>query len=167
MPYTVPNQRTVFIHRNMLLNNFLGIQNANWQAAARDLGAHALMLYLYLASNANNYEFALSPAAIRQAIGMPASTYRDQFVKLVDKGYLVQRKESTIYDFYETPQRVTHTEKDNTASGYDFTADAFEAPQAVNNGTAEGREININITDKINSFGGEKQVSPTPIQFNF
>ena len=56
MPYTVPNQRTVFIHRNMLLNDFLGIQNANWQAAARDLGAHALMLYLYLASNANNYE---------------------------------------------------------------------------------------------------------------
>ena len=52
MPYTVPNQRTVFIHRNMLLNDFLGIQNANWQAAARDLGAHALMLYLYLASNA-------------------------------------------------------------------------------------------------------------------
>lgn len=89
MPYTVPNQRTVFIHRNLLLNDFLGIQNANWQAAARDLGAHALMLYLYLASNANNFELALSPAAIRQAIGMPVSTYRDQFVKLVDKGYLV------------------------------------------------------------------------------
>ena len=125
------------------------------------------MLYLYLASNANNYEFALSPAAIRQAIGMPASTYRDQFVKLVDKGYLVQRKESTIYDFYETPQRATHTEKDDTASGYDFTADAFEAPQAVNNGTAEDREININITDKINRFGGEKQVSPTPSEKRF
>ena len=167
MPYTVPNQRTVFIHRNMLLNDFLGIQNANWQAAARDLGAHALMLYLYLASNANNYEFALSPAAIRQAIGMPASTYRDQFVKLVDKGYLVQRKESAIYDFYETPQRATHTEKDETDSGYDFTADAFGAPQTVNNDTPEDREININNINSINKCGGEKQVSPTPIQFNF
>lgn len=167
MPYTVPNQRTVFIHRNMLLNDFLGIQNANWQAAARDLGAHALMLYLYLASNANNFELALSPAAIRQAIGMPASTYRDQFVKLVDKGYLVQRKESTIYDFYETPQRVTHTESIETIDGLDFTADAYGTPQTVNNEAGKDIEININKTDTINISGVEKQVSPTPIQFNF
>ena len=167
MPYTVPNQRTVFIHRNELVYDFLGIQNANWQAAARDLGAHALMLYLYLASNANNYEFALSPAAIRQSIGMPASTYRDQFVKLVDKGYLVQRKESTIYDFYETPQRVTHTEPTETIDGLDFTADAYGAPQTVNNEAGKDIEININKTDTINISGVEKQVSPTPIQFNF
>ena len=39
--------------------------------------------------------------------------------------------------------------------------------QAVNNGTAEDREININITDKINSFGGEKQVSPAPSERRF
>lgn len=71
------------------------------------------------------------------------------------------------FDFYETPQRATHTEKDDTASGYDFTADAFETPQAVNNGTAEDRERNINITDKINSFGGEKQVSPAPLERRF
>lgn len=167
MPYTVPNQRTVFIHRNELVYDFLGIQNANWQAAARDLGAHALMLYLYLASNANNYEFALSPAAIRQSIGMPASTYRDQFVKLVDKGYLVQRKESTIYDFYETPQRVTHTEPIETIDGLDFTADAYGTPQTVNNEAGKDIEININKTDTINISGVEKQVSPTPIQFNF
>ena len=90
---------------------------------------------------------------------MPQSTYRDQFIKLIDKGYLVQRGESNTYDFYETPQRATHTEKDDTASGYDFTADAFAAPQAVNNGTAEDREIN--------SFGGEKQVSPAPSERRF
>ena len=47
------------------------------------------MLYLYLASNKEGYALALSPAAIRKAIGMPTSTYRDQFVKLIDKGYLV------------------------------------------------------------------------------
>ena len=98
---------------------------------------------------------------------MPQSTYRDQFTKLIDRGYLVQRGDSNTYDFYETPQRATHTEKDDTASGYDFTADAFGAPQTANNGTAEDREININITDKINSFGGEKQVSPTPSEKRF
>jgi hypothetical protein len=46
-------------------SDFLGIKNENWQAASRDLGAHALQLYLYLASNANNYTVALSPAAVR------------------------------------------------------------------------------------------------------
>lgn len=68
------------------------------------------MLYLYLASNADNFTLALSPAAIRQAIGMPASTYRDQFVKLVDRGYLVQRGDGSTYDFYEIPKRGTCAE---------------------------------------------------------
>ena len=65
MPYTVPNQRIAKIHREVAKSDFLGIKNENWQAAARDLGAHALMLYLYLASNADGYNLALSPAAIR------------------------------------------------------------------------------------------------------
>ena len=84
---------------------------------------------------------------------MPQSTYRDQFTKLIDRGYLVQRGDSNTYDFYETPQRATHTEEDDTASGYDFTADAFAAPQAVNNGTAKLEEINRIIKDG----GGAKQ----------
>ena len=63
---------------------------------------------------------------------VPASTYRDQFVKLVDKGYLVRRGKSNIYDFYETPQRVTHTEPIETIDGLDFTADAYGTPQTVN-----------------------------------
>ncbi len=77
------------------------------------------MLYLYFASNANGYMFQL-PAAIRQAV----EYIRDQFTKLIDRGYLVQRG-TAIPDFYETPQRATHTEKDDTASGYAFTSDAF------------------------------------------
>lgn len=167
MPNTVPNQRIIEIHRIKAKNNFLGIQNENWQAAARDLGAHALMLYLYLASNANGYDLALSPAAIRQAIGMPPSTYRDQFAKLVDKGYLVQRKGSNIYDFYETPQRVTHTTPIEAIDGLDFTSDAYNTPQTANNNAGNGTEININKTDTINNGGAEKQVSPAPAQFNF
>lgn len=65
------------INREAARRDFLGIKNENWQAAARDLGAHALMLYMYLASNADGYNLALSPAAITEAIGMPRSTYHD------------------------------------------------------------------------------------------
>ena len=98
---------------------------------------------------------------------MPPSTYRDQFVKLIDKGYLVQRKNSNTYDFYETPQRDTHAKKNATPDGLDFTADVQDVPQTVNDEAAEDIEININNTDNINNHGLlEKQVSPTP-QFKF
>ena len=103
---TFPNQRLVRIHREAVKTDFLGIKNENWQAASRDLGAHALQLYLYLASNANNYSTALSPVAVRQAIGMARSTYHDQFHKLVDKGYLVPGTGNS-FDFYEVSQAAT------------------------------------------------------------
>ena len=105
-PITFPNQRTVKVHREKAKSDFLGIKNENWQAASRDLGAHALQLYLYLASNADNYTLALSPAAIRKAIGMARSTYHDQFDKLVLKRYLVPSHGNT-YEFFEVPQPAT------------------------------------------------------------
>lgn len=109
MPETYPNQKTVKIHRESLKGDFLGIKNENWQAAARDLRAHALLLYLYLAANADNFTLALSPAAIQEAIGMARSTYNDQIKILISKGYLVQSHGNT-YDFYEVPQpRVVHS----------------------------------------------------------
>ena len=77
MPNTYPNQRMVKIHREAFKSDFLGIKNENWKAASRDLRPPAFMLYLYLASNANNFTVALSPAAIRQEIGMARSTYHD------------------------------------------------------------------------------------------
>ena len=71
-----------------------------------------------------------------------------------------------VYDFYETPQRDTHTKNNDTPDGLDFTADAQNVPQTVNDEAAEDIEININNTDNINNGLLEKQVSPTP-QFKF
>lgn len=154
MPETYPNQRMIHIHREMPKTDFLGIKNENWQAASRDLGAHALRLYLYLAANANNYTLALSPADIRQTIGMASSTYRDQFLKLVDKGYLIPNS-SNGYDFFEVPQaRPAPTQRENRAPlGIDFencTAVGFTQTPDNQTETAEDREIN-NRDDVINS----------------
>lgn len=155
MPETFPNQRMITVHREEVKTDFLGIKNENWQAASRDLGAHALRLYLYLAANANNYSFALSPADIRQRIGIPTSTYRDQFLILVDKGYLVQSG-SNKYDFYEVPQtRHAPIQNENCATlGIDFenyTADDFSQTATEQDETAEvgeinNRDIEINIS---------------------
>lgn len=118
-PITFPYQRMVKVHREKAKSDFLGIKNENWQAASRDLGAHALQLYLYLASNADNYTLALSPAAVRQTIGMARSTFGDQFDKLVLKGYLVPSHGNT-YEFFEVPQTATQTQKSMPTGGLNF-----------------------------------------------
>lgn len=113
MPKTVPNQRVIRVHRERASSDFLGIKNERWMAASRTLGATALRLYLYLASNADNYLLALSPLALERDVGMPRSTFYDQFRKLVNCGYLVQTG-GNQYDFYEVPQSGTQTK---TADG--------------------------------------------------
>ena len=116
---TYPNQRIICVHREAVKTDFLGIRNDNWKAAARDLSAHAFKLYIYLASNANNYTLALSPAAVRQEIGMARSTYHDQFHVLLDKGYLVP-SHGNSFDFYEVPRPVNCTEFGLPQDGLDF-----------------------------------------------
>ena len=152
MAYTVQNQNIVTIHREAAKSDFLGIKNENWQAAARDLGAHALMLYMYLAANANGYVLALSPAAIKNAIGMARSTYYDQLDKLIKKGYLVQTS-GNGYEFYEVSQIPKEkTKKSMSADGLKFCecANAVQDNEsAVQFNPAGNREINnINITNK-------------------
>ena len=146
MPYTVANQRTVCVHRERPSADFLGIKNENWKAAARDMSPHALKLYFYLAANADNYTFALSPAAITEEIGMPRSTYHDQFKVLVNKGYLVNTHGNT-YDFFEKPQPRTVTQDFEERSPHvlnfeDDTADGINMEQPVLNGARADIEIN-------------------------
>ena len=166
-PQTYPNQRTVIVHREPAKSDFLGIKNEHWQAAARNLRPHALLLYLYIASNRDNFRLALSPAAIQDAIGMPRSTYHDQFHALVSKGYLVQKQGNT-YEFYEVPcpragiQR-SHEEcellgtglnlDDYTADGIDFAADGYIVG-------SPNTEINNKYIEKQNGINNNENVIP-------
>ena len=154
MPNTFPNQRTIKVNREVARRDFLGIKNENWQAAARDLGAHALMLYMYLASNADGYCLALSPVAVRQAIGMARSTYHDQFHKLVDKGYLVPSTGNT-FEFYEAPKTAAQTKNEVSADGqknFECTGDNIQEERDRDAVLSESTEIN-NITNTPNNEG--------------
>ena len=150
---TFPHQKSVRIHREVARTDFLGIKNANWQAAARDLRPHALILYLYLASNADNYTLALSPVAVREAVGMARSTYNDQVQNLIDKGYLVLSHGNT-YDFYEVPQPRAVRDLNDTSlvinSDEPLTRAVNEVTDAVKSCTPEDREIN-NSANSINN----------------
>ena len=141
---TFPNQRTICVHRERAESDFLGIKNENWKAAARNLSAHAFKLYIYLASNKDNYKLALSPAAVRQEIGMARSTYHDQFHVLVDKGYLVPAHGST-FDSYEVPQSGTQLTNSMTLAGHaneNGTSDGQQKPGDGFNVLGEDIEIN-------------------------
>lgn len=117
MPNTVPNQKVVHIHRDMPYQgegNFLMVKKKNFADAYRNLNATAFVLWLYLASNKDGFDLALSPQAVFAELGMPQSTCRDQIKNLINKGYLIQHSEgSNIYDFYEKPRTTSVNQNDN------------------------------------------------------
>ena len=157
-PITFPNQRTVKVHREKAKSDFLGIKNENWQSASRDLGAYALQLYLYLASNADNYTLALSPTAVRQTIGMKRSTYHDQFEKLVLKRYLVPSHGNT-YEFYEVPQPATQSQNALSADGLNFEeCPPSDSPMPSHGQPVSGENIEIDNRDTEKETGGQTDI---------
>lgn len=112
MPNTVPNQRIIHINRDMPqkgASDFLALKNQNLYDAYRTLregrrGATALYLWLILCANRDGFDLALSPSAIEAKTGLPESTCRDSINVLIEKGFLVPKREgSNVYDFYERP----------------------------------------------------------------
>lgn len=106
MPATVPNQKVVHVNRQKCDKNFLQISKENWYAANKDLSPYGLQLYLYIAGNKDGFDLALSQEAAEQEAGIKKTTFHSYVKTMIDKGYLVPRKEnSNIYDFYEVPKR--------------------------------------------------------------
>ena len=106
MPNTVPNQKVVHVNRQKCDKNFLQISKDNWYAANKDLEPYGLQLYLYIAGNRDGFDFALSQEAAERDAGITKTTFHKYVKVLIEKGYLVPRKEnSNVYDFYEVPKR--------------------------------------------------------------
>lgn len=105
---SVANQRIVQIHKsNRETQPFVSLNLQTMGAVYKVLGAHAFFLYLILCGNANGYRTEFSPQNINKNFGMPVSTAQDQFKKLVEKKFLVQRAEgSNVYDFYAEPDFI-------------------------------------------------------------
>lgn len=72
--------------------------------AARVLKPNAYRMYVRIVLNQDGHEFALSPKAMREDIGISPTGYEAAVKNLIDTGYLVQiRSESNRYVFYENP----------------------------------------------------------------
>ena len=164
---SAPNQRIVTVKREPAKSDFLGIKNENWQAAARNLSPHSMMLYFYFAANADNYTFALSPAAVNKAIGMASSTYRDQFKNLENKGYLV-RVSGNQYVFYEKPHKEEKpTDVNANQKSTDAVNDTPDVAKIVYPGDIEINNKSINNLINKGEFPKSNQVKESVNPFNF
>lgn len=102
--YTVPNQKTVIVHREMPVKDFLQIKNENWMEVNKKFTPYGLQVYLYLAKNKDGFNLALSQAAAEEEAGIKKTTFHKYINLFIAEGYLVKRS-GNKYDFYETPRK--------------------------------------------------------------
>lgn len=110
--YTAPNQKIVKIHKHPYSYNYLTIGIDEWQEAFKSLKRITFGVYLYLASNADGYELALSRQDVMNNLDISKNAYIRAIKELEEKGYLVQ-KEALIWYFYTTPREIEDTQKQN------------------------------------------------------
>ena len=177
----VPNQNIIVIHRDMPKKDFLQIKNEHWQDLIKSTGdPYALALYLYFASNADNYRLEISPQAIENAIGMPRSTYYKKFSILQEKGYIIKRG-NNLYEFFEVAQEQTKNcgcpptkqqnlpeRKGSLQDEQSNLCERFCSSSQEQNRSADNIEINNRYIDKINIINSDrKEQQPDSIGFKF
>lgn len=99
---THPNQKIIKIYKPKPIHGFLQVNKEDWQEAYKTLGQSAFGLYLYLANNNDDFRIALSPIAVKNAIGISESTYRRAIDELIKWAYLTLEKNNT-YVFTTAP----------------------------------------------------------------
>lgn len=67
--------------------------------------ASGFMLWCYLSLNQDGFELGLSYEAVHKATGIKQDAYNTGVRLLREKGYLVLRSGSTVFDFYQVPKK--------------------------------------------------------------
>ena len=125
--YIQPNQTTMYLYENQAAYTvnkddykeknirFLQVGYDEWTEASRNLKKKcSLQLYLYLSSNMDGSQWALSPSDICSKTGMARSSYHEAKKELIDKGYMYEHKKDgktllyDCYDFYTSPKLNPH-----------------------------------------------------------
>lgn len=111
---TYPNQKIIKIDKlkrqKGQKNNPFSIVNVKaCNAANYILKPGAFRLYMYLMMNQDGYRLALSPSAIREAIGMSETQYRAALKELKYYGYMNSKPCNGEHSMYEMPFNEPHT----------------------------------------------------------
>ena len=133
MAKTYQNQKWICVHKTPVRENFLQIYNPEWMEANKRLSPYGLQLYLYLASNCNNYQFALSPASAEEYAGIKKTSFHKYMRLLEIEGYIVWRH-GNVYDFYTTPRdeaERSHPDQHSDSINFDESPSLDELLSAI------------------------------------
>ena len=92
-------------------------------------GTAAHILYYYLACNSNDYSFALSPACIKEQIGITEKQYHNAKKKLKDAGYLIPDGEKrNHYLFVRLPRQYAEVKSEVQVTADTVPMDIEKSP---------------------------------------
>lgn len=99
---TYPNQKIIKINKAKANkeNTYSIINNDCLFSAMRELTHNELKVFLYLASNQNEYTFALSTNDLAEKTGASKRKIQEAVNSLIEKGYIVCQQ-GNLYDFLE------------------------------------------------------------------
>lgn len=111
MKYVYPNQKIVTVHKAVVdeKNIYMRLNKKAMIDACKNLRGLELNAFLYLSSNQDKYEMALSTEDMAQQMGGSVRSYQTAIRSLIDKGYLVQNRKNR-YDFYDFPDEAITAE---------------------------------------------------------
>ena len=99
---TYPNQKIVTVKKAAADKKHIYaiLNKERLFIAMKGLSPNELKTYLYLASNQNDYTFAMSPVEIAESTGSDKRSIQNAINGLIKKGYLCQEK-GNKYNFCE------------------------------------------------------------------
>lgn len=102
---TYPNQKIIHINKGEYTQNYLTVGIEEWTEASKVLKPNTFKVYLYLCSNADGFDLALSRQDAMNKLGISLDSYKRAIKELTDKKY-IELKQGNVYDFYTMPNMV-------------------------------------------------------------
>ena len=100
--YSYPNQNFIQIHKQSYSRDFLQIGISEWQRACKELTPSAFKVYLYLASNKDNYRMALSKQDIKDKLGISFTRFYEA-IMLLRRMHYICCSGSNQFHFFLSP----------------------------------------------------------------
>ena len=155
-----PNQNIVRINKQTYKRDFLQIGIDEWQEASKVLTPSAFKIYLYLASNKNGFELALSKQDIKNELGISFTRFYEAITLLKKHHYLCEDRKNHL-QFFMTPNQEYADRKaiqnwESPKPDSDIPDLESSVPQLEQNSPITN--IEIDKTDKIDKTDNTEEV---------
>ena len=151
---TYPNQKIIHINKKSYKSNFLQVGIEEWQEAFQQLKPSTFAVYLYLASNTDGFDLALSQKAVEKALNIKKTAYHSAIAELKEKGYIGTMQGNIDY-FFTSPVRKCGLTEESAKTDSGVRKNGQESPQTRIGESAKtdsGVRKNDREIDKINNI---------------